>query len=156
LTVGLPIFGIGEFTQSEFNEAIKNLKGIVKTLNTHLDKKKFLVGDKLTLADIVVANMLLYMFQLVLDAGFRKAMKNVTAWAESIYALESFTKVTGKVVFCAKALKPQVKEEKKEEKKKAAPTPAPVVKKEKVKDNVESLPPTSFNLYDFKTFFVNH
>ena len=27
---------------------------------------------------------------------------------------------------------------------------------EKKKDNVESLPPTDFNVYDFKTFYVNH
>ena len=29
-------------------------------------------------------------------------------------------------------------------------------KEEKPKDNVESLPPTSFDLYNFKTFYVNH
>jgi len=41
-------------------------------------------------------------------------------------------------------------------KKKAAPVQqAPKVKEEKVLDNVESLPPTDFNLYDFKTLFVN-
>ena len=37
----------------------------------------------------------------------------------------------------------------KKEEVKAAPA-------EKPKDNVESLPPTDFNLYDFKTFYVNH
>ena len=45
------------------------------------------------------------------------------------------------------------------EKKEAAPAyPKEEKPKEqaKQKDNVESLPPTSFNLYDFKTFFVNH
>jgi hypothetical protein len=49
--------------------------------------------------------------------------------------------------------------EKKEEKKKeaAAPVVAKEVKKEeKVKDNVESLPESAFDLYSFKTFFVNH
>jgi hypothetical protein len=29
-------------------------------------------------------------------------------------------------------------------------------KEEKKKDNVESLPETSFDLYSFKTLFVNH
>ena len=27
---------------------------------------------------------------------------------------------------------------------------------EKEKDNVESLPPTTFDVYEFKTFYVNH
>lgn len=58
---------------------------------------------------------------------------------------------------CAKALKPVLVAEKKEPKKAAA---APVKKEkketEKPKDNVESLPPTPFNVYDFKTLFINH
>ena len=99
--------------------------------------------------------MMLYPFQTILDAGFRKAMKNVTTWADSIYSSPAFVKVTGNVVLAAKALKPIVKVEKKVEK--AAPVQAaPKKKEEKVKDNVESLPPTPFNVYDFKTFFVNH
>lgn len=67
--------------------------------------------------------------------------------------------VFGNIQMCAKALKPVLKEEPKPEKKKAAPAPAaakPAAKPEKKKDNVESLGPTDFVLYDFKTFFVNH
>jgi len=62
---------------------------------------------------------------------------------------------------CNKGMKPvTVADPKKEEKKNAAPkavvAAAAPVKAEKKKDNVESLPPTSWVLYDFKTFFVNH
>lgn len=57
-------------------------------------------------------------------------------------------------------MKPICIPDKKEEKKVAAPVvvaaPKPEKKEEKVKDNVESLPPTLFDLYSFKTFFVNH
>ena len=49
-----------------------------------------------------------------------------------------------------------VKEVKKADKPAAAAAPKPPKEEEKKKDNVESLPPTDFNLYDFKTFFVNH
>lgn len=83
-------------------------------------------------------------------------MKNVTTWAESIYAQESFVKITGKVQLAAKALKPVLKEEKKEVKKAAPVAAAPKKKEEKPKDNIDLLPPTDFNIYDFKTFFVNH
>jgi elongation factor 1-gamma len=49
-----------------------------------------------------------------------------------------------------------VEEKKPEKKKAAAPVQAKKVVEEKPKDNVDSLPPTNFVLYDFKTFFVNH
>jgi elongation factor 1-gamma len=152
------IFGWGEVTQTEFNDASKNLKAFVKTIDTHLQGKEYLVGNELSLADVFLANLFLYPFQTILDGGFRKAMKNITKWAESVYALESFVKITGRVQLAAKALKPVLKAEpKKEEKKKEAPVQAaPKVKEEKPKDNVESLPPSPFDLYNFKTFFVNH
>jgi hypothetical protein len=99
-------------------------------------------------------------FQTVLDGGFRKAMKDVTAWAEKVYALPQAQKFIGNGKMCSKALKPvTIPDPKKEEKKKeAAPKPVAEAPKvvEKKKDNVESLPPSSWVLYDFKTFFVNH
>jgi hypothetical protein len=58
---------------------------------------------------------------------------------------------------CAKPLKPVVIAEKKPEPKKAAPAPAAKKEEKKPeKDNVQSLPPTPFDVYDFKTLFVNH
>ena len=83
-------------------------------------------------------------------------MKNVNQWAEACYANASMKKVFGNVQMCAKPLKPIVVVPKKEEKPKAAAAAAPKPKAEKVLDNVESLPPSNFNVYDFKTFFVNH
>ena len=67
----------------------------MKILNSALDGKKFLVGDSLSIADISVAVKLMALFQTVLDAGFRKAMGNVTKWAESIYSHASVVKVFG-------------------------------------------------------------
>lgn len=87
-------------------------------------------------------------------------MKDVTAWAEKVYALPQAQKFIGNGKMCSKALKPvTIPDPKKEEKKKeAAPKPVAEAPKvvEKKKDNVESLPPSSWVLYDFKTFFVNH
>lgn len=156
MTVNTAVFGWGEIMKADFDEAVKALKAHVKTLNTHLEGKKFLVGDSLTIADVTIANMFLYPFQTVLDAGFRKAMKNVVAWSDSIYQLDSFVKITGKVQLAAKALKPTLKEEKKVVKKVAQVAAAPKKVEEKVKANIDLLPPTNFNIYDFKTLYVNH
>ena len=61
---------------------------------------------------------------------------------------------------CAKPLKPTLVEPKKEPVKKAAPVAAaPKAPVEKKLDNVQQLDkdkPTLFNVYDFKTFYVNH
>jgi len=74
-----------------------------------------------------------------------------------MFAMAPMKKIYGNIQMCAKPLKPVCKEEPKPVKK-AAPTPAaaPKPKEEKKKDNVESLGPTPFVLYDFKTLFVNH
>jgi len=156
------IFGWGEITQNDWNEAAKQQKADIKVLNTALEGKKWLCGDEMTLADIYVAAALQTSFQTVLDGGFRKAMKNVGTWVESVYALPAYRSVHGNLKLSAKPLKPVcVQEQKKEEKKAAAPAPKKEEKQEekkeeKVLDNVASLPPTNFDLFNFKTFFVNH
>ena len=51
-----------------------------KVLNDHLKDKHFLVGNNLTIADVVAACSLIMAYQTVLDAGFRKGMPAVTEW----------------------------------------------------------------------------
>ena len=95
--------------------------------------------------------------QSVLDAGFRKGTgKNVEAWALAYYANATVVKHEGKVQLAAKPLKPVLLEEKKAPKVVAQAVAKPKVVEEKKKDNVESLPPTNFVIYDYKTFLVNH
>lgn len=112
------IFGWGDISQPDWNEALNNVKKNVRVMHTALEGKKWLVGDELSIADIVLANSLLYAFQTVLDAGFRKSVKNVDAWATACYAYEPMVKVHGKVALAAKPLKPVTVAEKKEEPKK--------------------------------------
>ena len=59
------------------------MKDAAKSVNTALKGKKFLVGDKLTLADIIVAWSLTTAFQLSFDAGFRKAHADLNKWFEA-------------------------------------------------------------------------
>ena len=95
--------------------------------------------------------------QTVLDAGFRKGTgKNVETWALAYYANEIVIKHEGKVQLAAKPLKPVLKEEPKAPKKVVQAVAKPKEAEVKVKDNVESLPPTPFVIYDFKTFLINH
>jgi len=119
----------------------------------------------LTVADLSVAFALLHPFQVALDGGFRKAMPNAAAFVERIVHLPESKKRLGHIKFAAKIIKPHFPA-KKEEEKKVAPKKeehhgdahegdeeeAP---KKKEANPLDVLPPTTFNLYDFKTFFVN-
>jgi hypothetical protein len=51
---------------------------------------------------------------------------------------------------------PKVEKVKEEKPKEAKPAKKEEKKEEKKLDNVQSLPETPFNLFDFKTLFVNH
>ena len=91
--------------QEVFTAAVAKVKSVMKVLNTHLADKHFLVGDNLTVADVVVANSLVVLFQTVLDAGFRKGMPHVSEYFERCVGLPSFVRRLGYVKVVEKAMK---------------------------------------------------
>jgi glutathione S-transferase len=56
-------------------------------LNSALNGKQWLVGNQVSIADISVAVSLVVPLQIILDGGFRKAMKSVIEWAERVFAI---------------------------------------------------------------------
>jgi len=64
-------------------------------LNAHLEDNHFLVGDNLTVADILAAGSLILGFQTVLDAAFRKSVPDLTEWFERVVGLPSFVRRCG-------------------------------------------------------------
>ena len=75
-------------------------------MNEHLNGKQWLVGSSMTLADVTVASILTPAFQLVLDAGFRKGMKNAGEWFFKCISVPEVIKAAGIIQPCTKALKP--------------------------------------------------
>lgn len=63
-----------------FNDDVNALKKAVSALNTALKGKTWLVGDSVTLADIICGTLLTTSFQLVFDAGFRKGRADMAKW----------------------------------------------------------------------------
>jgi glutathione S-transferase/translation elongation factor EF-1beta len=94
------------FNKTVYDNDLKKLKEEAKTLSTYLKGKKWLVGDNVTLADLVCGHVLTKAFQLVLDAGFRKPMADVAKWFEAYVALPQVVKSAGHIKSCAKSLKP--------------------------------------------------
>ena len=90
-----------KFETAEYSNTLNKVKNSAIALNGSLKGKNFLVGDKVTLADLVCAWTLMPAFQLMLDAGFRKGKAEVAAWFERVTSLPEFKKSAGSVRACA-------------------------------------------------------
>lgn len=121
-------------------------QGLTK-LNDYLLTRTYLVGNQITLADIVVASTLLYPMKLVCDKNYLKPFNNVVRWFQTCVNQPAFAAVVGKVELCKKETlapgqagppapaAPAKKEKKKKEEKtkeveieeEEAPAPAPKV-----------------------------
>lgn len=162
-----PIIGWMELHPEAFEKAKKDLNIALTTLNTHLKKKTFLVGERLSLADIAVATALLLPFKFLFDEKLRKTFSCATRWFTTCVNQPSFLKVIGsttlpKVAILPKGYVPAVSSKKalkkgKESKKavKKTPAPPPPAPKKKEKHYCELLPPSKFNLDSWKRTYSN-
>lgn len=99
------VFGHRMVPQDKFSEYVKSMKTEMMVLNNYLKGKYYLVGDNVTIADVIVASHLIVSFQTVYDGGYRKAIPNVTEWFERISSLPSFVKHCGYVKLADKPFK---------------------------------------------------
>nr|CAH7768199.1 unnamed protein product [Callosobruchus chinensis] len=100
-----PVLGIIKIepgTQEAFNRAKNDMKDALTLLNSHLLTHTFLVGERITLADIVVACNLLNPYKFVLDPSFRKVFVNVNRWFNTLIHQQEFKAVLGDVTLCSK------------------------------------------------------
>jgi len=148
-----PIFGLIEENPQATKLAIEDIRKAMDTLDQHLKTRSFLVGERLTLADIVVSQTLTPFYKMVFDAGFRKKYTNVNRWFETCVNQKNFLAVAGKVELCTKAQvakAPAPKQEAEKPKEEAKPAP------EKKKGNpLDSLPKSSFDLEEWKRMYSN-
>jgi elongation factor 1-gamma len=155
-TIWKATFGWFPVETETYNNAVKEVKDQIRVLNTHLQGKESLVGGRTTVADVYVANVLIPLFQVALDGGYRKAMPNVSAWLERFVKLPEVVARLGHVKFAQKIVKPVAPPKKEEKKEVAAQQAKPKEEGEKKEKNpLDSLPPSKFVLPEFKTFFVN-
>jgi len=131
-----PILGLIPNNVQAVKKAQGDIRKMLKILNTHLLLRTFLVGNRVSLADIVVSMSLYYLYQKVFDAEFRKPYGNVTRWFMTVVHQPEFQAVVGDVRLCEKAEvapenfvpKESKKEKKEQPKKEQAPkkeTPKP-------------------------------
>jgi len=92
-----PTLGIMQFNKNATDRAKDDIKKAMSALNDHLLNHTYLVGERITLADVVVACTMLSLYQNVLDPGFRKPFGNVNRWFSTIVNQPQAKKVLGSV-----------------------------------------------------------
>ncbi|KAJ3258709.1 Elongation factor 1-gamma [Boothiomyces macroporosus] len=97
-----PIFGIVPYNEEATNKAKENVKKSLTGLNRHLANKTFLVGERVTLADIVLVTCLYDFFDLVFDPAFMAPFKHVQRWYVTAANQPHFKAVLGEVKLCQK------------------------------------------------------
>ena len=92
-----PLFGVVEGNETATQFAKDDIKKALSILNNHLKTRSFLVGERITLADIVVAFSLHLGFLHAFDANFRKPFINVNRWYLTVLNQPNVKKIVGEI-----------------------------------------------------------
>lgn len=180
-TVAGMIYGYIAYNKPVYTSILAMVEKRLQYLNKYLASNTFLVGDRMTLADIFVASALLGGFtgKGHLDAKFRAKIPNVVRLFETIVKNPKLAPIFGEITYVETA--PQYQAPKKEgaakkEKAEAAPkaAKAPKAPKEKKpaandddddepaappapkeKNPLDDLPKSNFNLENWKRVYSN-
>ncbi|KAJ1940377.1 translation elongation factor activity protein [Linderina macrospora] len=104
-----PTQGSLPYFKPAVDQAEKNIGRFLDALNQTLEGKEYLVGDRLTLADIIMACDLHPLFTEYLDAHRRPLYPEVTRYFVAMFEQPAFRAVAGDVALCetAKAYVPK-------------------------------------------------
>jgi elongation factor 1-gamma len=101
-----PILGWKQHCKETAYQAYSKLKEYMKILEEQLKGKKYILGDKLTLADVSLFRHLKLFFQLVFRKGSReKVFPKVSTWFSIVSQTPEVQKVYGKVLLCKNTIK---------------------------------------------------
>ena len=151
-----PIFQGKKNDNKDKDNSDKNLKKNLILLEKEFKKgNKYILGNNITLADIVLFRYLRFFMMFYLTEKIRNSLcPKLTSWFENIMNTQEAIDAYGRTLLCKKQLKPldikiekkinPAKNEKKEE------------KEEKEKNPLDFLPPCKFDINNFKQeFFEN-
>ena len=170
-----PLIGRDPYNKKNVEDSMKATLKAVSALEQHLLINTFLVGERITLADIFAAGIVSRGFQYFFDKAWRSENPNVTRWYETVYNQPIYSAVVEKFSFIDEAMKntppasakkdAPAKKEKEPAAKKEAPKPkAKEVDEEeeeeevqapKAKHPLEALPKATLVLDDWKRKYSN-
>ncbi|XP_076898570.1 elongation factor 1-gamma 3-like [Bidens hawaiensis] len=170
---GMPRLGYTTYIKPQEEKCIANVKRGLDALNTHLTTHTFLVGDGVTLADIITTCNLIWGFRLLWPKSFTSEYPHVERYFWTMVNQPSFSKILGEIkqaevtVPLSAAKKPEPKKEAPKANGNTpktngdAPKPKPEVTEEeeapkpKPKNPLDLLPPSKMVLDDWKRLYSN-
>ncbi|XP_066426779.1 elongation factor 1-gamma isoform X1 [Molothrus aeneus] len=95
-----PTLGILHYNKQATELAKEEVRKVLGVLDGHLRTRTFLVGERVSLADISLVCALLWLYKQVLDPAFRGPFGNVTRWFLTCLNQPQFKAVLGEVQLC--------------------------------------------------------
>ncbi|KAJ5806033.1 uncharacterized protein N7503_003635 [Penicillium pulvis] len=153
-----PLMGFEGYNKKVVDEASKAAHNTLAVLENHLTENTYLVGERITLADLFTAALLTRAFATVLDKKYREENVAFTRWYNTIINQAAFKAVFPEPKFAEECIKytPPKKEEK--------PKPAPAAAAEedkpaeapKAKHPLEALGKPTLVLDEWKRQYSNN
>ncbi|KAI5918059.1 hypothetical protein F4810DRAFT_693787 [Camillea tinctor] len=159
-----PLLGQVNYNKKNVEDAAKASAKVIAVVEKHLTKHTYLVGERVTLADLFAASIISRGFQYFFDKKWRSENPNVSRWYETVYNQPIYTEVA-KPFELLDAPKLTNVAPKKPEQPKAAPKPAakPAAAADeepaaapKPKHPCDLLPKSEYALDDYKRYYSNH
>ncbi|XP_046575172.1 elongation factor 1-gamma-like [Haliotis rubra] len=173
-----PCLGIIQYNKQDTERAKEQIRTALDVLNKVLLTRTYLVGERISQADISVACNLIQLYQYVLDPDFRKSYPNVNRWFTTLINQKEFKTVIKNFALCTKMAqfdakkyaelhggqKEGKKDSKKESKKEAKPAQKPKEEKPaeaeeaprpEKKDPFAQFPKGNFDFDEFKRTYSN-
>ncbi|NWI41125.1 EF1G factor, partial [Picathartes gymnocephalus] len=95
-----PTLGILHYNKQATEVAKDEVRRVLGVLDGHLRTRTFLVGERVSLADISLVCALLWLYKQVLDPAFRGPFGNVNRWFLTCLNQPQFKAVLGEVQLC--------------------------------------------------------
>lgn len=167
-----PCIGRDPFNKKSVEDSKKAALQAVKVLEEHLWVNTFLVGERLSLADLFTAGLISRGFQYFFDKKWRQENPNVTRWYETVCNQPIYSAVAEELSFIDEAIKeipPKKEKEEKPKKEQQTPKTAPKPKAKEVEEEeeeqdkpapkpkhpLESLPKPDLAIDDWKRKYSN-
>lgn len=164
-----PTLGFRQYNKQDTEKAMNHIKNCFELLNNLLNTRTFLVGERITLADISLCCSLIALYAQVLDPKFRQPYGNVNRWFTTCINQPTFKKVIGDITLCTtmatfnavryNELHPKDNKKAKDTKKPKEAKPTAIVEaapKEKKVDFFADVPKSTFVLDDWKREYANN
>ncbi|KAM4611224.1 elongation factor 1-gamma-like isoform 2-T2 [Discoglossus pictus] len=98
-----PILGILPYNKQRTEDAKTRFQKVLSILDSSLRTRTYLVGERMTLADISVASALLWPFVLVFEPSYREPYVSLNRWFTTCINSPVFTAAVGKTPLCKEA-----------------------------------------------------